>query len=488
MAETMKWEEGITFDDVLLAPKRSAVIPSAVDVTTLFSRNIRLNIPVVSAAMDTVTEARLAIALAEQGGIGVIHKNLTPEAQAAEVRKVKRSANGIILDPVTLGPDDVVQRAREIMHKSNLSGIPIVVEDNLLVGILTSRDLRFQTDGSMKIVDVMTREGLVKAPPNTSLVEARDILHKNKVEKLLIVDSTDKLVGLITIKDINNLEEFPAACRDFRGRLRAGAAVGVRDDERAALLVAAGVDVLIVDTAHGHSQNVIDALSRYKKDHGNEVDVVAGNVASEEAARDLIAAGADGIKVGIGPGSICTTRIIAGVGVPQMTAIWNVAQGTRGTGVPLIADGGIKHSGDITKAIAAGAQCVMLGGLLAGTDESPGEMILHHGRTFKVYRGMGSLGAMISGTSADRYAQADVDKSKLVPEGIEGRIPSKGKLAPFIYQMVGGLRSGMGYCGAKNLPGLQDDPKFIRISPASLAESHPHDVTITREAPNYRVE
>ncbi len=479
--------EGITFDDVLLIPQRSEVVPAEVDTSTHFSRNIPLRIPLSSAAMDTVTEARLAIALAEQGGIGIIHKNLSPEVQAQEVDHVKRSENGIIQDPVTLGPENTVAHARDLMTRHNVSGIPIVNKGKELVGILTKRDLRFQEEESVRVETVMTAGDLVTAPPDTSLEAARDILHQNKVEKLLLIDKSNRLAGLITIKDINNLDQYPHASRDDRGRLRVGAAVGVQDDERVALLVDAGADVVVVDTAHGHSRNVIDAVTRYKQALGDRADVVAGNVATEEGARDLIEAGADGIKVGIGPGSICTTRVIAGVGVPQMSAIASTARATRPAGVPLIADGGIRQSGDITKAMAAGAQCVMLGGLLAGTEEAPGETILHQGRLFKVYRGMGSLGAMVDG-SGERYRQEQRETSKLVPEGIEGRVPSKGPIEPFVYQLVGGLRSGMGYCGASTLAQLHDKAKFARISPAGQAESHPHDITITREAPNYRVE
>jgi IMP dehydrogenase len=480
--------EGITFDDVLLMPQRSEVVPSEVRTVTRFSRSIELNIPISSAAMDTVTERRMAIAMAQEGGIGVIHKNLTPEEQAREVDQVKRSANGIILDPVTLGPDDRVRRAREIMHTQEISGIPVVVEGNRLVGILTRRDLRFQPDDDQRIGEVMTRGPLVTAPAGTSLDEAREILHRNKVEKLLLVDAEQRLVGLITIKDINNLDRYPEASRDHRGRLRVGAAVGVADDERVALLREVGVDVVVVDSAHGHSQHVIDAVRRYKRDHGNALDIVAGNIATEEAARELIDAGADGLKVGIGPGSICTTRVVAGVGVPQMTAIWNVCRVAGPAGVPVIADGGIRHSGDIAKAIAAGAQCVMLGGLLAGTDEAPGETIIYRGRSFKLYRGMGSLGAMVDRGGRERYRQAGRPREKLVPEGIEGRVPSKGPLGPFIYQLVGGLKSGMGYCGAPDIPSFQQKAVFIRITSAGLIESHPHDIQITREAPNYWME
>ncbi|MCX7934240.1 MAG: IMP dehydrogenase [Planctomycetota bacterium] len=485
MARALEW--GITFDDVLLVPQQSEVVPSNVDTSTFFSRRLALQIPIASAAMDTVTESRLAVAIAQEGGIGIIHKNLSPERQAREVDCVKRSENGIIFDPVTLGPDDTVAQARAVMRTHNVSGIPIVGKDGRLAGILTKRDLRFEVKDEVKIREVMTKDRLVTAAPNTSLAKAREILHRNKVEKLLLVDKSMRLVGLITMRDIVNVEKYPKASRDQRGRLRVGAAVGVRDDDRAHLLVDAGVDVLVVDTAHGHSRNVIDAVRRYKKAFGSKVDVVAGNIATAEAAKALIAAGADGVKVGIGPGSICTTRVVAGVGVPQMTAIWDVAKVTRRAKVPLIADGGIRQSGDITKAIAAGAQCVMLGSLLAGTDEAPGEVILHQGRLFKAYRGMGSLGAMIDGAS-ERYRQGETASEKLVPEGIEGRVPAKGPLAPFLYQLVGGLRAGMGYCGAADIPTLQRKARFMRISSASLVESHPHDVTITKEAPNYRVE
>ncbi len=485
MARALEW--GITFDDVLLVPQQSEVVPTKVDTSTFFSRRLALHIPIASAAMDTVTESRLAVAIAQEGGIGIIHKNLTPERQAREVDCVKRSENGIIFDPVTLGPDDTVSQARALMRSHNVSGIPIIGKNGRLIGILTKRDLRFEVKDDVKISEVMTKDRLVTAPPNTSLAKASEILYRNKVEKLLLVDKNMRLVGLITMRDIVNVEKFPKASRDKRGRLRVGAALGVRDDERAHLLVDAGVDVLVVDTAHGHSRNVIDAVRRYKKAFGSKVDVVAGNIATAEAAKALIAAGADGVKVGIGPGSICTTRVVAGVGVPQMTALWNVARVTRRARVPLIADGGIRQSGDITKAIAAGAQCVMLGSLLAGTDEAPGEVILHQGRLFKAYRGMGSLGAMVDGAS-ERYRQSETASEKLVPEGIEGRVPSKGPLAPFLYQLVGGLRAGMGYCGAADIPTLQRRARFMRITNASLVESHPHDITITKEAPNYRVE
>ncbi len=481
-------EEGITFDDVLMPPQKSDIVPSEVDTSSRFSRNITVNIPIASAAMDTVTEGRLAIALAEQGGIGVIHKNMPPLLQAKEVEDVKRSANGIISDPVKLNPDDTISMALNIINERKLSGIPIVDTANKVVGILTRRDLRFQHQEDLPIREVMTKEKLITAPPDTSLDEAKDLLFKNKIEKLLLVDSDRKLKGLITMRDINNFDRYPLACRDGRGRLRVGAAVGVQDDERVSLLVEAGVDVLVVDTAHGHSQNVIEAVRRYKDSFGGKLDIVAGNVATEEGARDLIEAGIDGVKVGIGPGSICTTRVIAGIGVPQMTAIWAAVRAAKGSGVPIIADGGIKYSGDIAKAIAAGADCVMIGSLLAGTDEAPGEQILHQGRLYKAYRGMGSLGAMTQGTSGDRYRQGNRPADKLVPEGIEGRVPAKGPLEPFIYQLVGGLKSGMGYTGAANIHELQARAKFIRITQASLQESHPHDITITKEAPNYRLD
>lgn len=484
--DTFPQWEGLTFDDILLVPQKSNVVPSQANTQTRISRNITINIPIASAAMDTVTESRLAIALAEQGGIGIIHKNLDADAQAQEVDRVKRSENGVINDPFTLCPDDCVSVARRAMHEQNISGIPIVVDDNRLVGILTRRDLRFQVDENVPIREVMTKDGLVTASPDTNLESARDILHQRKVEKLLLVNDAGQLVGLITIKDINNLTRYPLACRDARGRLRVGAAVGVRDDERVEKLVNAEVDLIVVDTAHGHSQNVMDAIRRYKNAFGDTVDIIAGNVATEEGARDLIEAGADGIKVGIGPGSICTTRVVAGVGVPQLSAVWAAGKACREADVPLIADGGIRHSGDMVKALAVGAQCVMLGGLLAGTEEAPGETILWQGRTFKSYRGMGSLGAMVAGTSGERYQQSG-PADKLVPEGIEGRVPSKGPLAPYVYQLVGGIRSGMGYVGAATIPELAARAKFIRISNAGLAESHPHDIQITREAPNYSV-
>lgn len=487
--------QGITFDDVLLEPGYSEVLPREVDVRTRLTRGIRLNIPVVSSPMDTVTESELAIALAQEGGLGVIHKNMTVAQQTVEVDKVKRSENGIITDPLTLPPDEIVGTARQLMEQHNISGVPITV-NGYLRGILTRRDLRFLTDNNQRIAEIMTRDNLVTAPENTTLETAERILTENKVEKLLLVDDKYKLRGLITIKDIDKLMNFPTACKDQRGRLRVGAAVGVNDYERAESLIKAGVDVLVVDSAHGHSNNVIQTVREIKRQYA--IEVIAGNVATAEGARALMDAGADAVKAGIGPGSICTTRIISGVGVPQITAICNTVQGLNGTGVPVIADGGIRYSGDISKAIAAGAHTVMLGSLLAGLAESPGHTIIYKGRTFKAYRGMGSLGAMVAGSS-DRYRQGDVGKSskagragkpeasggKLVPEGVEGRVPYKGNLAPFIYQLVGGLRAGMGYCGTRNIEELRTRPRFILVTGAGVQESHPHDISITQEAPNY---
>lgn len=486
MPDTFPRWEGLTFDDVLLVPQKSDIVPAQVTTKTRLSRNIAINIPIISAAMDTVTEARMAIALAEQGGVGIIHKNMSVEAHHEQVQQVKRSANGIIADPYTMRPSETIRAALDIMELNHISGIPIVSPPDKLVGILTKRDLRFIINENLPLSEVMTSSPLITAPLATTLEQARDILHKNKVEKLLLVENK-KLVGLITMRDIKNIEKFPSAARDKRGRLLCGAAVGVNDDQRVQQLVAADVDVIVVDTAHGHSQNVIDAIKRYKNFCGSKVDIIAGNIATEEAASELIRAGADGLKVGIGPGSICTTRIIAGVGVPQLSAIWSVAKVALAAGIPVIADGGIRQSGDIVKALATGAQSVMLGGLLAGTDETPGENFIQQGRTYKSYRGMGSLGAMTQG-SGDRYQQGGMKNDKLVPEGIEGRVPSKGALAPFIYQLVGGLRSGMGYLGASNIESLQARAKFMRISHAGLIESHPHDIQITREAPNYRLE
>lgn len=494
--------DAITFDDVLLVPARSAVVPRDADVRTLLTRNIPLNIPLVSAPMDTVTEASLAIALAQEGGIGIIHKNLSIEAQCREVDKVKRSANGVILDPVTLLPTDTVEQAAELMRLHNVSGVPITLEDGTLVGILTRRDLKFMehwpTDsprsqnakssrhGGMLVDEVMTRENLVTAPPNTSLDEADRILQRHKVEKLLLVDSNRKLAGLITIKDIDKNREFPISCRDQRGRLRVGAAVGVNEHDRVAALIENGVDVISVDSAHGHSQNVIDTVRKIRASY--DIDIIAGNIATAEAAKELIDAGADALKVGIGPGSICTTRIVSGVGMPQITAILNVVSVAEDAGIPVIADGGVRFSGDIAKAIASGAHCVMMGSLFAGLEESPGTVIYWKGRRFKEYRGMGSLGAMVSG-SADRYSQkGETQRDKLVPEGVEGRVPYRGRLAELTYQLVGGLRAGMGYCGAATIDDLRRNAKFVRVSGAGMAESHPHNLYITEEAPNYAVE
>jgi IMP dehydrogenase len=497
--------DAITFDDVLLIPAKSAFVPADADTRTRLTRKIELNIPLISAPMDTVTEAALAIALAQEGGIGIIHKNMSVENQAREVEKVKRSENGVIVDPITLPPTATIATARKIMREYNVSGIPIVeggpepvelahrhragngsAKLPKLVGIMTRRDLKFQEDDSRKIGDVMTREKLVTAPEHTKLDEAERILYKAKVEKLLLVDKENRLTGLITMRDIDKMHQFPSACKDRRGRLRVGAATGVHDYARVEALIAADADVIVVDTAHGHSQNVIDTVKEIKKRW--PIEVIAGNVATAAAARDLIDAGADGVKVGIGPGAICTTRIISGVGVPQITAVMNVASIADVAGVPVIADGGIRHSGDITKAIAAGASSVMMGSLFAGLEESPGEMVIHQGRRYKTYRGMGSMGAMIGG-SKDRYGQAGVkESSKLVPEGVEGRVPYRGSLGDFVYQMVGGLRAGMGYCGTKDIEALRRDARFCRVSSASMAESHPHDITITKESPNYTVE
>ena len=480
--------DGITFDDVLLIPQRSDFIPSDADVRTRLTRSIELNIPLLSAPMDTVTESAVAIALAQEGGLGFIHKNLPIEVQCREVEKVKRSENGIIFDPVTLRPDASVDKARQIMREQNISGIPIVVDNNELVGILTRRDLKFHEGaGDRPVKDLMTKSNLIIAPPNTTLEQAERLLNSARVEKLLLVDensaSKRKLVGMITMRDIDKTHQFPRACKDARGRLRVGAAVGVRQLERVAALIEKDVDVVVVDTAHGHSANVIDTVREIKRKFN--IQVVAGNIATAEAARDLIAAGADALKVGIGPGSICTTRIISGVGVPQITAIFNALQTAGPAGIPVIADGGIRHSGDITKAIAAGASCVMMGSLFAGLDESPGELVIRHGKRFKSYRGMGSMGAMVQG-SADRYGQSRVkESSKLVPEGVEGLVHYRGPLGDFVYQMVGGLRAGMGYCGAKTIEELRSSARFVKVTHASMIESHPHDIQITRESPHY---
>ncbi|MCK5242603.1 IMP dehydrogenase [bacterium] len=480
-----KITEGLTFDDVLLKPAKSDVLPRETEVRTHITKKIALNIPLVSAAMDTVTEERLAIALAQEGGLGIIHKNLNPEIQASKVDKVKRSESGMIRNPITLGPQNSIAEVDALMAKFHISGVPIT-EDGKLVGILTNRDLRFQKNFNQKVVDVMTKNELVTAPVGTSLKEAEAVLHKHRIEKLPVVDNKGVLKGLITIKDIEKRRKFPHACKDKLGRLCVGASVGPSSDfdERVKLLIEAGVDVICVDTAHGHHKDVIEAVKKLKKKHP-AVDVIAGNVATAEATNALIAAGADAIKVGIGPGSICTTRVVAGVGVPQITAIMECAQAAQGR-AKIIADGGVKYSGDIPKAIAAGADVIMIGNLFAGTDESPGEVVILEGRSFKVYRGMGSLTSMRRGSS-DRYFQGDVEEKKLVPEGIEGRVPYRGTLAATVHQLIGGLRSGMGYCGARKLSDLKEKAELIRITNASLRESHPHDIIITNEAPNYRL-
>ncbi|MCG0275915.1 MAG: IMP dehydrogenase [Thermosediminibacteraceae bacterium] len=474
-------KEGLSFDDVLVLPAKSSVLPKDVDVSTRLTNKIRLNIPIVSAAMDTVTEARLAIALAREGGIGIIHKNMSIERQALEVDKVKRSEHGVIVDPFSLSPENTIGEAMELMARYRISGVPIT-ENGKLVGIITNRDIRFEDDMNKKIRDVMTKDNLVTAPVGTTLEEAKLILKKHKIEKLPLVDENFNLKGLITIKDIEKAIKYPNAAKDKKGRLLVGAAVGVGKDmlDRVKALVDAKVDVIVVDTAHGHSENVIRAVGIIKEKFP-DVEVIAGNVATAEATRDLIKAGADAVKVGMGPGSICTTRVVAGIGVPQITAIYDCAQEAQKYGVPIIADGGIKYSGDIVKAIAAGADSVMIGGLFAGTEESPGEIEIYKGRSFKVYRGMGSLGAMEEG-SKDRYFQEDA--KKLVPEGVEGRVPYRGPLSEIVFQLVGGLRAGMGYCGARNIEELKK-AKFIRITAGGLRESHPHDVYITKEAPNY---
>lgn len=483
---------GLTFDDVLLLPARSEVLPSEVTLDTILTRNITLGIPLVSAAMDTVTEAPMAIAMAQEGGMGILHKNLSPDRQAIEVDKVKKSESGMIVDPITMDPDRSVSEALDLMAKYRISGVPITEggkKEGKLVGILTNRDLRFETKLQRPIREVMTSKNLVTVRPGISLEDAKARLHEHRIEKLLVVDEDYNLKGLITIKDIEKSRKYPNACKDLMGRLRVGAAVGVGDDlqARAPVLVEAGVDILAVDTAHGHSAGVIAGVRELKKTFPG-MEVIAGNVATGAAAKELVDAGADAVKVGVGPGSICTTRVISGVGVPQISAIQDCAAAIKGSGVPIIADGGVKYSGDIVKAIAAGAHSVMVGGLFAGTDESPGELVLYQGRSYKVYRGMGSLEAMKEG-SKDRYFQDDVDiEGKLVPEGIEGRVPYRGPISATVFQMVGGLRSGMGYTGCKDLEELRTKSKFLRISAAGLKESHVHDVIITKEAPNYRLE
>ncbi len=487
----------LTFDDVLLVPRYSNVLPAQVDVSTRLTRNIPLFVPLLSAAMDTVTESSMAIAMAQQGGLGIIHKNLSIEDQAAEVDRVKRSESGMIVNPITLSPTHRIHEALELMARYRISGVPVTEDgskEGRLVGILTNRDLRFETNTQQAVADVMTKENLITVPVGTTLDEAREILHQKKVEKLLVVDHAYRLKGLITVKDIQKAIKYPNACKDSLGRLRCGAAVGTAQNtlDRAAALVEANVDVLVVDTAHGHSQGVLDMVRELRRRYP-EVDIVAGNVATAEATEALIKLGVDGVKVGIGAGSICTTRVVAGVGMPMISSIYECAQAARPYGVPIIADGGIRYSGDVVKALAVGATSVMIGNLFAGTDESPGELILFQGRSFKEYRGMGSLGAMRQG-SRDRYFQDEFQlegkssTDKLVPEGIEGRVPHKGSLASLVHQLVGGLRAGMGYCGCGTIDDLQRDAHIVRITPAGQRESHVHDVTITKEAPNYRTE
>ncbi|HEY8517233.1 MAG TPA: IMP dehydrogenase [Candidatus Binatia bacterium] len=479
--------EGLTFDDVLLVPAASDVLPRMTDVATQLTRRIALQIPLVSAAMDTVTESRTAIAMAQEGGIGFVHKNLPIATQAAEVAQVKKFESGMVSEPLTVDPDQTIREALAVMRRAQISGLP-VTRDGRLVGILTNRDLRFERRLDRPVSEVMTKDNLITARPGVTLEEAKNILHEHRIEKLLVVDEQQRLIGLITVKDIEKTTQFPHACRDERGRLRVGAAVGVGPDweERAAALVEAGVDVICVDTAHGHSANVLRTVKQIKSRYP-DLDVVAGNIGTGEAAKALIDAGADAVKVGMGVGSICTTRIISGVGMPQITALLDVARVAHQAGIPMIADGGIRFSGDIVKSLAAGAHAVMIGSLFAGTEESPGETILYGGRTYKMYRGMGSLGAMAAG-SRDRYFQEDEETLKLVPEGIEGRVPYKGSLASNVHQLVGGLRAGMGYLGCRNLEELRTKSRFIRISEAAHRESHVHDVIVTKEAPNYRLD
>ncbi len=481
-------QDGITFDDILLVPAFSAITPDQTDTSTQLTRNITLNIPLISAPMDAVTESSLAIALAQEGGIGIVHKNLSIEDQAREVAKVKRSENGVITDPITLNPDDSVAHALSLMDEQNVSGFPVTEGGEAkgkVVGILTRRDMKFLDHVSGRVGDAMTCDPLITAPPDTTPEIAESILTKARVEKLLLVDEKGHLAGLITMRDIDNIRTHPAACRDSRGRLRVGAAVGVHQMDRVQQLIDAEVDVIVVDTAHGHSENVIRTVQAIREQF--EIDIIAGNIATEKAARDLIEVGADAVKVGIGPGSICTTRVVTGVGVPQISAIANACRAAEGKGIPVIADGGIRQSGDISKAIAAGASCVMIGSLFAGMDESPGDLILHRGRRYKTYRGMGSQGAMGAG-SADRYGQAGItDTRKFVPEGVEGRVPYRGRLDDFVYQLVGGLRAAMGYCGCADIQELRQNARFIRNSTAGLTESHPHDIQITQESPNYSI-
>jgi len=480
--------EYLTFDDVLLVPSYSEVLPKEVDVSSQLTREIRLNIPLVSAAMDTVTEARTAIAMAQEGGIGIIHRNLSIADQAMEVDKVKKSESGMILNPITMNPDQRIHEALEIMRRYRISGVPITKEGRL-VGILTNRDLRFEKRLDEKISEVMTKDRLITVPVGTTLEQAKEILHKNRIEKLLVVDEFNNLKGLITIKDIEKMRKYPNSCKDSHGRLRVGAAIGPGKDreQRTEALLRAGLDVLVLDTAHGHTEDVLEAIRDTKKNF-QDCQLIGGNIATREGMLDLVKAGVDGIKVGVGPGSICTTRIIAGVGVPQLSAIMEVSEVAREYGIPLIADGGIKFSGDLTKALAAGANSVMIGNLFAGADESPGEIVLYQGRSYKVYRGMGSLEAMKEG-SKDRYMQGDVEsETKLVPEGIEGRVPYRGALSYCIHQLIGGLKAGMGYMGAGNIEDMRQKARFIRITSSGLKESHVHDVIITKEAPNYRLE
>ena len=481
-----KIREGLTFDDVLLVPSKSDILPRDVDIQTRFTKSITINIPLVSSAMDTVTETALAIAIAREGGIGIVHRAMSPQRQATEVDKVKKSESGMIIDPITIIPEAPISEALKLMEKYRISGVPVTVQGKL-IGILTNRDLRFETKLTKKVSEVMTKERLITAPVGTGMERAKELLHKYKIEKLPIVDKDFNLKGLITIKDIEKRRKYPNACKDRMGRLRVGAAVGVGEEAiyRAELLAKAGVDVIVIDTAHGHTKTVIETIKKIRKKV--DMDIVAGNVGTVEGTTDLIKAGVDAIKVGIGPGSICTTRIVAGAGVPQITAVMDCYSVAKKNRVPIIADGGVKYSGDIIKALAAGAHSVMIGSLFAGTDESPGETVLYQGRSYKVYRGMGSLGAMEQG-ARDRYMQEGVEAKKLVPEGVEGRVPYKGPLSQSVHQLIGGLRSGMGYCGCKNLAELRTKAKFIRITSAGLRESHVHDVIITKEAPNYRIE